>query len=189
MLVDRRELSDSIGALRLEAPEPNAELDEFLEQEGYDHARRLYHPVSRCWCGGSLAAHTTLSAAFDYYRLCVECNCLVLKYVLSQEGVDELYDVRYFREHQKAIRLPPLESRWDGDARDRIPFWLQTIGHYCSAGSILEIGSSHGRLLREASRAGYRAIGLELDRSVADWARQKNDGVDVRPVRIETLQE
>jgi 2-polyprenyl-3-methyl-5-hydroxy-6-metoxy-1,4-benzoquinol methylase len=112
-----------------------------------------------------------------------------LKFVLSEEGIDELYGVRYFREHQKAIGHPPLESRWDSDAHDRIPFWLETIRHYSTAGSILEIGSSHGRFLLEASRAGYRAIGLELDRGIAEWARQKNDGVDVRPVRIEALQE
>jgi SAM-dependent methyltransferase len=178
-----------MGTLRLEAPKPKAELDEFLEREGYHNLKRLYHPVSRCWCGGSLVAHSTLPAAFDHYQLCVECGCLVLKYVLGQEGLDELYGIRYFREHQNAIGLPPLESRWHTDALDRIPFWLQTISRYCSVGSILEIGSSHGRFLLEATRAGYRAIGLELDRSVAEWARRRSDGIDLRPVRIEDLQE
>ncbi len=187
MAADDQNLPDIKGGLRLEAPEPNAELDGFLEREGYSQATRLYHPVSRCWCGGVLAPHTTLSAAFDCYRSCVECGCLVLKYVLSQEGLDELYGTRYFREHQKAIGLPPLESRWDSDARDRIPFWLQTIRRYCCAGPILEIGCSHGRFLLEASRVGYRAIGLELDPATAEWARQKNPGVEVTPARIESL--
>lgn len=189
MLLERGDLPVSFGTLLLEEPEPNPELDDFLEREGYDRTARLYHQVSRCWCGGSLAAHPTLPSVFDAYRLCGECGCLVLKYVATREGLDELYGVRYFREHQRAVGLPPLESRWHTDAIDRIPVWLRTIGRYCNKGSILEIGSSHGRFLLEASRAGYRATGLELDSGVADWARQKNDGVDLRTARIEDLQE
>ena len=181
------ETPSATGGLALAAPVPNPELDRFLLREGYGPAARLYHPVIHCWCGGSLAAPSGLPPEFDPYLQCTACRCLVLKFVLTPEGLEELYGIRYFREHQRAIGLPGLESRWDSDALDRIPFWLQTIARYSRTGSLLEIGSSHGRFLREASRAGYRAVGLELDAGVVAWARERNGGLDIRQARIETL--
>jgi hypothetical protein len=176
------------GGLVLGTPQPRPELDEFLLREGYLEATRLYHPVLECWCGGSFTEAPLLSDAFRQYQLCQACGCLVLRFVSTQQGLEELYSARYFREHQAAIGLPTFETRWTNDALDRIPRWIDVVRRYCPAGRILEIGCSHGRFLFEISRCGDRALGLELDAEIAAWGRSQN-GQDIRSLRLEDLDE
>jgi hypothetical protein len=138
-------------SLGLGNPVPVPSLDAFMHREGYEVRARLYHPVTRCWCGsaeleparGSVGVHDAL----DAYQYCRACHSLILRYVLPEEGLDELYGIRYFREHQTAIGFPPFPVRYENDATDRIPVWLEVLRRHVPCGKVLEVGCSHGRFL------------------------------------------
>lgn len=165
------------------------ELDAFLHREGYETGRRMYQPVLRCWCGSSnLAPAWNGLAEFEDYQVCQSCECLLLKFVLSDEHLAELYGPRFFREVQIAIGHPPFQQRYENDAHDRIPVWIEIVRRHVPKGRVLEVGCGHGRFLKELSALGYQVMGLELDVEIAAWAREKT-GVDIRGQRLETLNE
>jgi SAM-dependent methyltransferase len=167
--------------------ESNFWLDDFMAREGYIAKERLYHRVIGCWCGNdSLNPLSGLFGVFEHYQLCEKCGCLLLKKVLSEQGLEELYGMRYFREHPKAIGLPTYEHRYESDAYDRIPTWIRTIKEVCDRGRVLEIGCSHGRFVEELSNVGYDVVGLELDHEICEWARKKT-GCDIRCETVDNL--
>jgi Methyltransferase domain len=168
---------------------PNDWLDRFMEIEGYERKRRLYHPVIQCWCGNSILEPLNHAPdAFRPYQLCTSCGCLLLKHVLPTSELGELYGIRYFREHQQAIGLPPFYERYDRDAHDRIPVWIRILQEHCLNGSILEIGCSHGRFLKELALLGYEVVGLELDEEISNWAKEKTK-CDIRRMDINGLED
>lgn len=182
-----RDHAKDIMALTLGERQPAPRLDDFLAVEGYLKRRRSYQPVTGCWCGGRrLASLSEMSAGFADYQLCSNCGCLLLKKVLAPEYFGELYGSRYFREHQAAISLPPLNQRYENDADDRIPVWMEMVRKYLSRGRVLEIGSSHGRFLEELALAGYQVVGLELEEEICAWSREKT-GCDIRNISIDKM--
>ena len=167
-------------ALELGPPQSDEELDLFLAREGYERRKRLYREVIGCWCGSSrLTPLPPTSEPLRFYQLCEGCGCLILRNVLSSDDLTELYGPTYFREHQVAIGLPPIDQRYSLDARDRIPVWIHLLSQYYTSGRILEIGCSHGRFLKELSTLGYHAVGIEMDREVSSWAKLQT-GCDIR---------
>jgi SAM-dependent methyltransferase len=175
--------------LQLGSLQSEAVLDDFLTREGYLPHTRPYRPVTGCWCGSSSAPKALKNPVFGDYQLCPECGCLLLRLVLDPPQLAELYGPRYFREHQAAIGLPPLEKRFENDAFDRIPVWLELLTRLVPRGGrILEIGSSHGRLLQELQRRGYRTMGIELDPEVCTLGR-KLSGAEIRCQQLEKLPE
>lgn len=176
-------------AIELGQLENNYWLDDFMVREGYIRKERLYHRIIRCWCGSD--ALNSLSESleiFKQYQLCENCGCLLLKNVLTKEGLGELYGIRYFREHQIAIGLPAFLQRYKTDAHDRIPVWIEILKKFCKKGRVLEIGSSHGRFLKELSILGYDIVGLELDPEICDWS-QKKTGCDIRSETIDKIKD
>jgi SAM-dependent methyltransferase len=161
----------------------NSYMDSFLASEGYPRKVRRYCRVVRCWCGSE--ALRELSAHGDY-QLCTECGCLLLRYVLAPSYLEELYGEIYFNGHQAAIGLPSLRQRYETDVHDRIPVWMAAILRHFSGGRLIEVGSSHGRFLKELADAGFQVTGLELDRSTASRAREKT-GLDIRRSSIEEI--
>jgi len=108
--------------------------------------------------------------------------------VLPSSDLHELYGIRYFREHQLAIGTPPFYERYENDAIDRIPVWIDYLKKYCKSGKVLEIGSSHGRFVKELSENGYQSVGLELDREICEWAKLKT-GCDIRCKTIDDIED
>lgn len=182
-------------ALGLGSPVENRELDEFMTREGYETRTRQYLPVAQCWCGSRdfSPAHnrfsffSSLSPLFKHYQLCDQCGCLLLKFVIDPQYMGELYGPRYFREHQAAIGLPTFQQRYELDAKDRVPLWIRVLKEFRDKGSVLEIGCSHGRFLKEIADLGYRIVGLELDPEIAAWTKEKT-GQDIRSQRLETME-
>lgn len=174
-------------ALVLGSPQGNPKLDGFLVGEGYKTNLRLYHRVIGCWCGGKrLSDLPTQVEQYRYYQRCEKCGSLLLRFVLSEEFLPELYGTRYYREHQKAIGLPGLEERYENDAYDRIPAWIEIVEDYCKEGRVLEVGSTHGRFLEELSERGFDVMGLELDSDTCVWSRKKT-GCDIRCETVDNL--
>lgn len=166
----------------------NEWLDNFMATEGYDQKTRLYHKVNRCWCGSEMM--TPLIGPTEstrHYQQCKKCGCLILRHVLPPADLQELYGIRYFREHQTAIGLPPFHERYEQDAKDRIPIWIEYLRKYCKKGSVLEVGCSHGRFVKELSNKGYNIVGLELDKEICTWARRKT-GCDIRCNSVEEIE-
>lgn len=178
--------------LRLDDPAPLPAMDDFMVAEGYaGGVPRLYQRVSGCWCGGDDLDGDPAGPdpRFRHYQTCRACGCLLLRHVLRPDGLAELYGPRYFREHQQAIGLPPIEVRYENDALDRIPIWLGRVAaHAPPAGRVLEVGSSNGRFVRELAASGYDVVGLELDREVAAWARERT-GCDIRAAELGGLED
>lgn len=165
----------------------NLWLDNFMVSEGYEHKKRLYSRVINCWCGSKdLTRAAGSSAEFEQYQLCRNCGCLILKYILTALDLSELYGMRYFREHQQAIGLPSFQARYENDINDRIPVWLGILKRFCPQGRVLEIGSSHGRFVKELSALEYEVVGLELDQEICEWSRKKT-GCDIRCTTIDRL--
>jgi 2-polyprenyl-3-methyl-5-hydroxy-6-metoxy-1,4-benzoquinol methylase len=163
-------------ALELGPSRYHHRLDAFMEREGYVSRKRLYHRVVRCWCGSaSLSSAGESFEEIAHYQYCEDCGCLILKDVLAKEDIGELYGPRYYREHQIAIGLPDFAKRYETDADDRIPVWIEILKRFCKKGRVLEIGSSHGRFLKELSALGYDVVGLDLDPGICNWAREKTN--------------
>lgn len=174
-------------ALKAGSLTENLWLDNFMAAEGYECKKRLYARVIQCWCGSNdLTQVYGLSAEFDHYHLCRNCGCLILKYILTELDLSELYGIRYFREHQQAIGLPSFQARYENDINDRIPVWLGILKSFCPQGRVLEIGSSHGRFVKELSALNYDVVGLELDEEICNWSRKKT-GCDIRCTTIDRL--
>ncbi len=174
-------------ALGLGDLRPNRGLDDFLVKEGYERKARLYHDVLSCWCGSpSLGGIGNNNDIYSQYLLCRSCGCLILKHLLPQSDLSELYGSVYFNEHQKAIGLPPFYKRYETDALDRIPLWIAILKKYITKGRILEVGSSHGRFIKELCNSGFDAVGLELDAQMCAWAA-KTTGCDIRQAVIKEL--
>jgi len=166
----------------------NKTLDNFLLQEGYEAKERRYHVVISCWCGsGMVIPLPDKSLLYDHYLVCEACGCLVVKYCLPVDDLKELYGARYFREHQLAIGLPPYNERFESDALDRIPVWIDVLKRHFSKGKLLEVGCAHGRFLQEASKAGFDVVGLELDEEICQWAKEKTK-CDIRCAAIDDIE-
>lgn len=173
--------------LALANPEFLPELDDFLRREGYEARQRQYCRVTGCWCGSTrLLPVPGGNSKYDDYQLCSDCGCLVLKYVLPEHALAELYGLRYFREHQVSIGLPAFSQRFENDARDRIPVWIRLLRRVSTGKRIVEVGCSHGRFLKELADRGYEVVGLELDAEIVAWAKAKT-GLDIRCQRIESI--
>jgi SAM-dependent methyltransferase len=160
-------------------------LDNFMNNEGYEKRSRRYAQVIQCWCGCS-TLRPLQSNVFAHYQLCDSCGCLILRHVLPFTGINELYGIRYYREHQSSIGLPSFSERYEADAIDRIPYWINTLKRHYSSGRVLEVGCSHGRFIKELSVHGYDAVGLELDKEICDWARSRTK-CDIRHASIDAL--
>jgi SAM-dependent methyltransferase len=172
-------------AIGLGTAMPNASLDAFMHREGYESRSRSYRPVTGCWCGSDdLAPVERGHESYQHYQVCRSCGCLLLKEVLAEEHLGELYGARYFREHQLAIGLPAYHQRYENDVHDRIPVWIRILRQHVPEGRVLEVGCSHGRFLKELAELGYDVLGLELDAQIAQWTRQKT-GLDIRAERLE----
>jgi len=176
-------------ALELGPSRYHHRLDAFMEREGYVSKERLYHRVVRCWCGSySLSSTGESSGEFRHYQHCEHCGCLILKDVLAEEDIGELYGPRYYREHQIAIGLPDFTKRYETDADDRIPVWIEILKRFCKKGKVLEIGSSHGRFLKELSDLGYDVVGLDLDTDICNWSREKTR-CDIRCATVDKIKD
>ena len=79
-----------------------------------------------------------------------------------------------------------LSSQWDGFINTRIKAFETHVVPFLSKkqATIIEIGCLEEMLLKELSRRGYTAIGLEANAAVALYSRAVN-GVDIRVCNIE----
>lgn len=167
----------------------NLWLDDFMAAEGYERRKRSYSKVVECWCGSSSLSQATGQAeGFKHYQLCHNCGSLILKYVLPEDNLSELYGARYFRDHQLAIGLPAFIDRYESDAEDRIPVWIETIKEFNQTGRVIEVGCGHGRFVKELSNLGYDSVGIDLDPDICSWAREKTS-CDIRSVSVDNLRD
>ncbi len=142
--------------------------------------RMTFEAVKRCWCGGRLDPWEN----FGVYRRCSSCGCKAVEFRPTWASLEIFYREYYWREYQAAYHCPPIEERYERDMTDRIPQYLDWMRQLCPPPArLLEIGCGNGRLLREASLAGYDASASEMDPRVAAWVREKTG----LPVFVGTL--
>ena len=147
---------------------------------------------SLCWCGDS-----DLRPLRSDYGECRACGTLVFsepyapaRYRSVGEDESGFYGKSYWLEWvPQKLGLPTLESRAQTDLFGRSALQLQSILKYCdSAGSLLELGCSHGGLTYLLGLAGFDAEGLELSPWVVEQARQRF-GIEVLRGPLEALED
>jgi len=145
--------------------------------------RRAYRDVIhmeqlRCWCGGEIPPFK-LSPNFG---VCVRCGCYVNRRPPRPESLSEVYTLEgYWRIRNKARGYPPIEQRAGLYASDgRLDHWLSLVERFGPQnGSVVEVGCTPGVLLTKLQQRGYKCIGVEPDRKVAEWI-QDSTGVEIR---------
>jgi len=136
-----------------------------------------------CWCG-----NTRLIDFAPFYRRCPACETLV---ALPQADPAVRYRRDYWFDHQTSeLGLPDIEQRARLDLPERCAHWLNTLLDYrLPPASCLEIGCAHGAFVSLLRRAGFDAIGLELDPEIAALAQHFFDvPVLCGPIEQQTLE-
>jgi 2-polyprenyl-3-methyl-5-hydroxy-6-metoxy-1,4-benzoquinol methylase len=145
--------------------------------------------VEACWCGSKQLA----PAAHPSYLVCRWCGTAKLRAELlaGQDPVrDEqshIYGEAYWNDRQVQLGLTPIEARARTDLVELVPYWLSYLFQYSlPPGRALEIGCSHGGLLKCLELAGYESLGIEMSPSVIARARQWF-GVEVLQGPLESI--
>lgn len=105
------------------------------------------------------------------YLECLSCLSLFCENMPDADTLEQLYgsDSNYME-----YLLSGSESE-DHDYEDsQIKGWLERL----SVGTFIDYGCGHGKLLTEAEKIGWKAVGIEYDRSFASMV-EKKIGVEV----------
>ncbi len=137
---------------------------------------------------------TDVQGAFHYKR-CSKCGSYIQSPLPSQEFLNECYksqSLGYYKPLDEE-RLSTSYRSTEGSGLRRLVYnilpMLKTINlipGYPVPTKILEIGSSYGARLFNLNQMGYSVTGLELNRDMAGFAREKL-GLDVKEGRIEDI--
>ena len=128
-----------------------------------------------CWCGNP--QFTPFSS--DYQR-CTHCESLVWTgkgRSASEEPYrsgEVYYNRDYWFNHQTAdLGLDDIETRARLDLPERCLYWLKfVLKYHLPPANVLELGSAHGGFVAMLRKAGYDAVGLEIDPWVVNFAQR-----------------
>jgi len=65
---------------------------------------------------------------------------------------------------------------------------LFQLKHFIKKGQLLDVGCSQGWFLKEASKAGFKTIGIEPSKKVIKWAQKNNPKVKIIPGELNKKQ-
>lgn len=126
-----------------------------------------------CWCGNTQCVPFSRD-----YLLCPECETLVWTGKGAVSSVNEpgisYYNREYWYSHQTdELGLKDIQTRSRLDLPERCLYWLRIIMKYrLPPAKVLELGSAHGAFVALLQKAGYDAIGLEIDPWIVNYAGQ-----------------
>jgi SAM-dependent methyltransferase len=127
-----------------------------------------------CWCG-----NTDLAPFSSDYLRCTRCETLVLQRETSavagrvDDDIKDFYGRDYWFGHQEDLGFTDIRERARNDLPRRCLHWLRTVLRYRQPpGVTLELGCAHGGFVAMLRSVGFDARGLELSRSIAEYAAQ-----------------
>lgn len=130
-----------------------------------------------CWiCGG---ATTPAAPKIQGLLECTQCGFWFRP--MSAEEASDQHDDSYFEDYAGGNYLTQTKSR-QHEAALRLE-WLASLGAR-PPGRLLEVGSASGYFVAAAQAAGWQAIGVEVNNTMAEHARSVL-GVDVRTGMVE----
>ena len=130
-------------------------------------------------CGGPLE-HALLKDGYELVR-CTSCGMLMRRTLPAPAELESIYAAGYFA-HDPAN---PVDGYADylADAerhRETARRRLGLIDRFVSGrGRLLDVGAAAGFFVAEATRAGWRAEGIDIAPQVVDWGRREL-GVELR---------
>lgn len=127
----------------------------------------------------------SLSFIKDNYRIlkCTNCNYYFTDLIITPEEVKEIYSDRYFYGGQDGYPDYTLEREI---LIKRGEYYARKIRKYISQGSLLDVGSAAGFILKGFLNKGWRGIGLEPNAKMVEFGKN-NLGIDIYCGTIESV--
>ncbi|MCK4872799.1 MAG: class I SAM-dependent methyltransferase [Phycisphaerales bacterium] len=133
--------------------------------------RLHFEIVTRCLCGGELR-----DGPIWGWGICPTCGTWVNTKRPTRESLHIVYGETYWTTTQELAGCPPLEQRFEADAKDRVPSFIKALEPFLKEPStICELGCGNARLLHELKTRGHDVVGTEFDIGVIERMRRLTD--------------
>ncbi|MEZ5989730.1 MAG: class I SAM-dependent methyltransferase [Planctomycetota bacterium] len=129
-----------------------------------------------CACCGGPRWRPAYAAVGHRFERCLDCGFVRM----ADPPDDGAVDAQYVEDEAHGL----LAFQEQAQDLPRFDEMLRRVEAVVPPGRLLDVGCSIGTSLEAARARGWDAVGLELSRPVAEWARRER-GLDVRPVRLE----
>jgi 2-polyprenyl-3-methyl-5-hydroxy-6-metoxy-1,4-benzoquinol methylase len=119
-----------------------------------------------------------------WIRECQSCHLRCVEITTSQEHVNKVYSDNYFTEggagysnYFDEAKIITAHGRYYG----------KILNRFIAPGRVLDVGAAAGFILKGLSEYGWKGVGLEPNRSMAEYGRI-NTGVDIKVGTLEQFE-